>query len=171
MIRSRGFGTPFGVLTWRRVISLLLSRYGYTLMVTFATAMLVSLQGLDPWSTASWPCRVPSLTADQCSSPSRVRKTFPFGFFRSDAEEVISFGFSHLDTPSPSFSLQFSPSLSFSLHLTSSTASPQVINALFGADPFDLSSRWSQPSLIGNLLIFVVRQPSIELGASACHPC
>ena len=52
-----------------------LSRYGYTLMVAFTSAML----------------------------------TFPFGFFRSSAEEVV--------------------------------------NALFGAAPFELSSRWSQPSL------------------------
>lgn len=70
--------------TWRGLMAAMLSRYGYTLMVAFTSAML----------------------------------TFPFGFFRAPPEEVV--------------------------------------NALFGAAPFELSSRWSQPSLMVNLLIYMV---------------
>ena len=36
-------------------------------------------------------------------------------------------------------------------------SSPQeVINELFGSAPFDFTARWSNPSLLGNLLIYTV---------------
>lgn len=66
------------------VLSLLLSRYGYTLVVAFTSAML----------------------------------TFPFGFFRSSPQEVC--------------------------------------NELFGSARFDLTARWSNPSLFVNLIIYTV---------------
>ena len=65
-------------------IAALLSRYGYTLVVAFTSAML----------------------------------TFPFGFFRSSPQEVT--------------------------------------NELFGSAPFDFTARWSNPSLVLNLTIFIV---------------
>ena len=71
-------------LTTQHVAAALLSRYGYTLVVAFTSAML----------------------------------TFPFGFFRSSPQEVT--------------------------------------NELFGSAPFDFTARWSNPSLVLNLTIFIV---------------
>jgi H+/Cl- antiporter ClcA len=70
--------------TRRDVMAAMLSRYGYTLLVAFTSAML----------------------------------TFPFGFFRTSPEDVI--------------------------------------NALFGASPFEIADRWANPSLLVNLSIFFV---------------
>lgn len=75
---------PWSACTLQRLLAALLSRYGYTLVVAFTSAML----------------------------------TFPFGFFRSSPQEVI--------------------------------------NELFGSAPFDFTARWSNPSLIVNLLIYTV---------------
>ena len=75
---------PCSACTLQRLLAALLSRYGYTLVVAFTSAML----------------------------------TFPFGFFRSSPQEVI--------------------------------------NELFGSAPFDFTARWSNPSLIVNLLIYTV---------------
>ena len=107
-------------------MSALLSRYGYTFVVSFASAML----------------------------------TFPFGFFRQSAEDV-----SH--HPPATFSCGH-PIAVRSLLISGLRPCCQVCNTLFGAAPLDLASRWSQPSLIGNLLIFVVCKFIFTVIALAC---
>ena len=83
-------------LSRRALMLLLLSRYGYTLMVALTSSML----------------------------------TYPFRFFRSSPEEII--------------------------------------NTLFGALPFELTDRWSNPSLLVNLGIFLVCKFAFTVTAVGC---
>ena len=43
-----------------------------------------------------------------------------------------------------------------------------VINALFGAAPFELSDRWADPSLMANLLIFCAGKFAFTITAVGC---